>query len=75
MVIESQGERMKTNNQLLREALSISMDINKAYGKLLKSSHPSKETKKIKELDELSNRIMKALDALDALTESNNDQQ
>lgn len=62
---------MKTNNQLLRDALSISMDINKAYAELLKTSHPSKEKQKIKELHELSIRISKALEAL---TEYTNEQ-
>lgn len=63
---------MKTNNQLLRDALGISMDINKAYAALLKSSHPSKKKQKLKELDELAERISKAISAL---TEDNHEQQ
>ena len=59
---------MKSKTDLLIECLKISMDINTAYGKLLKTCDPKKETVRIKELNTLSLKIQNALKNLGELS-------
>lgn len=46
---------------LVKEALRISMNINLAYGRLVKMANPKTEKKQIMELDKLSKEIESSL--------------
>lgn len=57
--------------KLLKQALSISMEINKTYSKLFQKENPKAATKKIAELDKATNNLVRILDDLIKETKAN----